>query len=152
MSKFISKLLFIIILISSFSLSAIELMPPDQIKDLRFCGFVPRNADGTISRSSTVIYQFRKYNPCPSTGLTSGACPGWSINHIWPVGTGGCDAIINLQWLPNKIKTCKEPWCVDRFERKIRYIQGPIPGFNASDNKPEIIPIETFDNYYLTLQ
>jgi hypothetical protein len=42
-----------------------------------------------------------RYEPCPSTGLTSGACPGFQVDHAVPLCLGGprVDQISNLQWL-----------------------------------------------------
>ena len=109
--------------------------------DPKFCGFVPRTATGDIKRSSHELALFQKNNPCPSTGLTTGACPGWAKNHIWPIACGGCDkAETNMQWLPNQTKSCNLDSCVDRFERKIRYVKGPMPGFDPASCKAALIP------------
>lgn len=90
---------------------------PDPFTEIRYCGPPPRDAAGTIIRSSKVLYAFRKAHPCPANGSRFGACPRWQINHIWPLDKGGCDAVYNLQWLPVEVKTCAHPWCVDRWER-----------------------------------
>lgn len=50
-------------------------------------------------RSTAVRAKFRKANPCPATGSTSGACPGWQIDHRQALVCGGPDAVENLQWL-----------------------------------------------------
>ena len=34
----------------------------------------------------------------PSTGKTSGACPGYRKDHIRPLTCGGPDKVQNLQW------------------------------------------------------
>lgn len=91
--------------------------PVDRLQEYRFCGAPLRNADGTIKRSSTVLTAFKKLHPCPVTGKSSGACPGWAINHIVPLANGGCDAVVNLMWLPAEVKSCADDWCVDRWER-----------------------------------
>lgn len=90
----------------------------DPLKEYRQCGAPPRDADGVIKRSSKVIYAYRKLHPCPVTGKTTGACPGWQINHVIPLASGGCDAVSNMMWLPDKVKTCTSDWCIDRWERK----------------------------------
>lgn len=90
----------------------------DPLKEYRQCGAPPRNADGTIKRSTTVINTYKRLHPCPVTGSTTGACPGWQINHVIPLASGGCDAVSNMMWLPNQIKTCTADYCIDRWERK----------------------------------
>ena len=42
---------------------------------------------------------FRKANPCPSTGLQRGPCPGWQIDHKRALMNGGEDTPENMQWL-----------------------------------------------------
>lgn len=98
-------------------------------EDPRFCGFVPRTTSGDIKRSSTELKKFQRIHPCPSTGLTTGSCPYFDIDHIIPLSSGGCDLIINMQWLPNKIKNCKDIWCKDRWERNIYNTPIETPGF-----------------------
>jgi hypothetical protein len=89
----------------------------DPLKEYRQCGAPTRLADGSIRRRSDVITAYRKLHPCPSTGLFAGACPGWSLNHTVPLASGGCDAVVNLSWQPNSIKSCARPECIDRWER-----------------------------------
>lgn len=94
----------------------------DPLTEIRYCGPPPRNADGSIKRSSAVIYAFRKQNPCPSTGATSGACPGWAINHAKPLACGGCDAVWNMLWMSDEAKALQ-----DAYERKTT---PPAPGID----------------------
>jgi hypothetical protein len=89
----------------------------DPLKEYRQCGAPVRLADGSIRRRSDVLTAYRKAHPCPVTGVSSGACPGWSINHIIPLASGGCDAVVNLMWLPNPVKSCAADYCIDRWER-----------------------------------
>ena len=102
-------------------LTAIHLIVFAESLDTRCCqNPIARDEDGAIKRSAKVLRDFQRIYPCPSTGLQSGACPGWSKDHVIPLGEcGGLDVVHNLQWLPNEIKTCKEDYCKDRFERKI---------------------------------
>lgn len=93
----------------------------------RYQSIVIRNADGSIHRSAAVIAAFRRIHPCPSTMKFTGACPGWSVNHVIPLACGGVDSVSNMQWLPNDIKSCAGPHCVDRFERKINAATPPYP-------------------------
>lgn len=92
---------------------------PEDLVEHRYTATVERNADGTIRRSAAVVRAFRKAHPCPSTGLTTGACPNWSVDHVLPLASCGRDAVDNLQWLPNSIKSCPGTECKDRFERRI---------------------------------
>ena len=59
---------------------------------------VPRDSRGKIQRSSTARNNFRKSNPCPSTGRSTGACKGYVIDHVAPLKRGGPDAPSNMQW------------------------------------------------------
>ena len=48
-------------------------------------------------RSREVSREFQREHPCPSTGRTSGACPGYRKDHIEPLACGGPDEVWNLQ-------------------------------------------------------
>jgi hypothetical protein len=48
-------------------------------------------------RSREVTREFQREHSCPSTGKTSGACPGYRKDHIVPLACGGPDAVPNLQ-------------------------------------------------------
>ena len=90
--------------------------------EIRYCydpENVPRTDSGRIKRSSTVLTHFKRIHPCPSTGLRTGSCPGWSMDHIIPMAVGGCDTVWNLQWLPNEIKSAAGEFPKDRWERKV---------------------------------
>ena len=43
-----------------------------------------RDSHGRIKRSETAKRDFEHHHPCPSTGKTSGACPGYVVDHIVP--------------------------------------------------------------------
>src|SRR5205814_2352246 len=58
---------------------------------------VPRDANGHIKRSSSAKHEFEKTHPCPSTGKTSGACPGYVVDHVTALKRGGADAPSNMQ-------------------------------------------------------
>jgi hypothetical protein len=98
----------------------------DNLQETRYCGEPERYAaGGGIKRSSAVLKAFRKIHPCPATGLTTGACPGWAIDHVIPLAVGGCDAVSNLQWLPHQIKSSGDDAAKDRWERKV-YANPPM--------------------------
>lgn len=102
-----------------------------SLADPRFCGEPQRDANGDIIRSSKVLADFQKLHPCPVTGLDKGACPGWAKDHVIPLACGGCDAVLNLQWLPADQKSVAGAHAKDRFERKIYYPLTPTPGTDA---------------------
>jgi hypothetical protein len=56
---------------------------------------------------------FMKQQPCPSTGKTRGACPGYVVDHIMPLCAGGADRPSNMQW--QTVADAKEK---DREERQ----------------------------------
>jgi hypothetical protein len=91
----------------------------DPFAEYRLCLPVVRAADGTIYRSSAIKAAFQRLHPCPSTGLQKGSCPGWSIDHVIPLAVGGCDAVVNMQWLPDQIKSAAGTYPKDRWERKV---------------------------------
>lgn len=112
------KKLFILffLVLPSVSFAAVS---ADDLTDHRQTINIVRNADGTIHRSQSVLAAFKKAHPCPVTGLTTGACNGWAIDHVIPLAVCGRDALDNLQWLPDAIKSCAGTQCKDRWERKI---------------------------------
>ncbi len=63
-------------------------------------------------RSSTVKHEFQRQHPCPSTGRTTGACPGYIKDHIRALDCGGPDSIANMQW-----QTIADAKAKDRWER-----------------------------------
>jgi 5-methylcytosine-specific restriction endonuclease McrA len=81
-----------------------------RLIETRYCG--------QVERSAKVVAAFRRIHACPSTGLKAGACPDWQVDHVIPIDNGGCDDVVNMQWLPTWLKTCAGH-CKDRWERKI---------------------------------
>ena len=119
-AAFFTALLF---LVCALIPSNVQAGPVDQ----RYCYSItdiPRDLQGRIIRSSKPVYAFRLAHPCPVTFKTTGACPGWSIDHVIPLASGGCDILENMQWLPVEIKSCAGKFCKDRWERIIN-----SPGF-----------------------
>jgi hypothetical protein len=59
---------------------------------------VARDSHGKIARSGRARAEFKKSQPCPSTGRSSGGCPGYVIDHVRALKHGGADALSNMQW------------------------------------------------------
>lgn len=59
---------------------------------------IQRDDTGKIIRSRAAIASFKQARPCPATGKSTGACPGWVIDHKYPLCAGGCDEPANMQW------------------------------------------------------
>jgi hypothetical protein len=57
-----------------------------------------RDGHGRIKRSSHSKTEFKRANPCPATGRSSGPCPGYVIDHIKPLKRGGADDPSNMEW------------------------------------------------------
>src|SRR5208283_4531006 len=51
---------------------------------------------GHIVRSRNALRSFRAMHPCPATGQTKGACPGYEVNHHIPLE---CCGPANMEWL-----------------------------------------------------
>jgi hypothetical protein len=81
----------------------------------------PLVADGKAHRSQAVLRQFQHEHPCPSTGLKTGACPGWVKDHIVPLCHGGPDLPSNLQWQTVEDAKLKDRWECTRKGRDYDY-------------------------------
>lgn len=62
------------------------------------CQSCARDKSGRIQRSSTAKHEFQREHACPSTGKTSGACPGYVIDHKQALKHGGKDSSANMHW------------------------------------------------------
>jgi hypothetical protein len=76
---------------------------------------VSRNRDGRIRRSSAAKHSFERQHPWPSTGRTSGQCPGYVVDHVKPLECGGADSPGNMQW-----QTVAAGKAKDKTERNCR--------------------------------
>ena len=128
--------IFLLVLVFAFiGISQVEAVECTPYKDCRYQGAPQRDSTGLIIRSNKVLSAFKKIHPCPATGLSTGACSGWALDHIISLDCGGVDAVYNLQWLPLDIKSCAGVHCKDRFERKIYALIPPLPDTKNCVNK-----------------
>lgn len=74
------------------------------------CDACPRDKHGRIERSSITKNEFKKANPCPATGRSAGACPGFVIDHIIALKRGGADSPANMQWQTTAEAKAKDKW------------------------------------------
>jgi hypothetical protein len=74
----------------------------------RKCTTCARDFRGRIARSTTAKHDFQKSHPCPSTGKTTGACPGFVVDHVVPLKRGGADVPSNMQWQTTQAAKAKD--------------------------------------------
>lgn len=74
------------------------------------CASCPRDTNGHIKRSPQARSAFMKSHPCPSTGKTSGPCPGYVVDHIKALKHGGADKPENMQWQTTEAAKEKDKW------------------------------------------
>ena len=63
---------------------------------LAVCVALSATASAKEHRSASVKREFQLAHPCPATGLTNGACPGYVRDHNVPLACGAPDAVSNL--------------------------------------------------------
>jgi hypothetical protein len=76
---------------------------------------------GDVSaRSAAEVRAFKWEQPCPSTGLHGGRCPGWIVDHKEPLCAGGADKPANMQWQTVADAKAKDKleWALCRSLRK----------------------------------
>jgi hypothetical protein len=84
------------------------------------CRSCVRTTDGRIARSSQAKREFRRMEPCPATGETSGPCPGYVIDHRIDLFCGGEDDAANMQWQTRAEAKAKDRWEQDCSRRRFR--------------------------------
>jgi hypothetical protein len=86
--------------------SAPRSQPRDAAYRQRAGGRPPAGPRSTAARRA-----FQGSHPCPATGKTVGACPGYVVDHIVPLKRAGSDSPSNMQW-----QTVSEAKAKDRVE------------------------------------
>lgn len=81
------------------------------------------SAEAQIKRDRAQVRAFRAENPCPATGRTRGACPGYHVDHITPLCAGGADRPWNMQWITKEDHRFKT--LVDVRECREDRLKGP---------------------------
>lgn len=75
---------------------------------------------GKTSRSHEAKAAFQRAHPCPSTGHTSGSCPGYTIDHRIALCVGGKDEPANMRWQENRASFAKDKWeCKPGWEKRL---------------------------------
>lgn len=80
-------------------------------------------AEARTERDRAQVRAFRAENPCPSTGRTRGACPGYHVDHVTPLCAGGADRPENMQWITkedHRFKTLVDVKECRKLERAAR--------------------------------
>ncbi len=75
---------------------------------------VPLDASARIHQSAAARAQFERIEPCPSTGLNHGLCPGYVIDHVGSLCNDGANATSNMQR-----QTVADGKSKDRLKRKL---------------------------------
>jgi len=71
---------------------------------------VVRDGHGRIKRHEAARAAFERSYPCPTTGNTVGACPGYIVDHIVALKRGDVDAPANMQWQTIDDAKAKDRW------------------------------------------
>src|ERR1017187_4896437 len=53
------------------------------------CVSCERDVSGRIKCDPAARREFQRQHPCPATGKTARACPGYAVDHIMPLKRGG---------------------------------------------------------------
>lgn len=66
-------------------------LPDLEARSKSYCTSCRRDKSGRIARRSSARTAFKKANPCPATGKSTGPCRGYVIDHRVPLKRGGAD-------------------------------------------------------------
>jgi len=66
------------------------------------------------ARDPKQVRAFRATHACPTTGEYTGACPGWVVDHSYPLCAGGQDLPSNMAWQERR-----QSYIKDRIEREL---------------------------------
>jgi hypothetical protein len=69
-----------------------------------------RDSHHRTKRSTKEKDAFKRTHPCPSTGKTSGSCPGYVIDHVQALKHGGADKASNMHWQTMADAKAKDKW------------------------------------------
>jgi hypothetical protein len=69
-----------------------------------------RTSHGQTKRDRAQRHAFMPSHPCPSTGKTSGSCPGYVVDHVTALKRGGEDAPSNMEWQTQADAMAKDKW------------------------------------------
>lgn len=97
---------------------------------------LPLLAEARIPRDRKEVRAFRYENPCPSTGLRRGACPGYHVDHVIALCAGGADKRWNMQWITREDHRFKT--LVDARECRRRRLEPISPTWHALRRLPTL--------------
>jgi hypothetical protein len=97
-------------MIKYFLIATLLLPTLGMARNSNYCHTCERTPSGKIKRSNEAKSEFKQSNPCPSTGLSSGSCRGYVIDHVTPLKRGGADNPENMQWQTREQAKEKDKW------------------------------------------
>jgi hypothetical protein len=80
---------------AAFHLAILLLIPFPFVQRCKDC---ERSPSGLIPSNPAAVKAFKWIHPCPSTGKSSGSCPGYVLGHAIPLACGGADMPKNMRW------------------------------------------------------
>ncbi len=74
------------------------------------CAVAARAGHAGDSRNPSVKREFQREHRCSSTGLTTGKCPGYIIDHRIALCVGGTDTADSMRWMTFDASILKDRW------------------------------------------